>query len=146
MQQYLPQQEIQKTGLSVWAPSLTNNDMLKVVTVVQQIMTELSEAVSEKDKIMVITKIVLNLMKQMAARVHRVLKVIAFNENGIWRQHNELSKQLQDLSTDVALLSETHIKPHERLFIPNYYFYQTASREEKAELLLQLGKAFPITI
>jgi hypothetical protein len=30
----------------------------------QQIITELSEAVSEEDKIMVITEIVLNLMKQ----------------------------------------------------------------------------------
>jgi hypothetical protein len=30
--------------------------MLKIATVVQQIITELSEAVSEKDKIMVITK------------------------------------------------------------------------------------------
>jgi hypothetical protein len=24
----------------------------------------------------------------------------------------------------VALLSETHLKPHERFFIPNYHFYQ----------------------
>jgi hypothetical protein len=31
----------------------------------QQIMTELSEAVSEKDKIMVTTKMILNLLKQM---------------------------------------------------------------------------------
>ena len=38
--------------------------MLRVVTVVQQIMTEVSGAVSEEDKIMVITKIVLSLMKQ----------------------------------------------------------------------------------
>jgi hypothetical protein len=63
MQQHLPKQEIQRTGLSVQAPSSTNNSTLKVVTVVQQIITELSEAVSEKDKIMVITKMVLNLMK-----------------------------------------------------------------------------------
>jgi hypothetical protein len=41
-----------------------NSDMLKVATVVQQTMTELSEAVSEKDKIMVITKMVRNLMKK----------------------------------------------------------------------------------
>jgi hypothetical protein len=34
---------------------------------------------------------------------------------------------------DVALLSE----PHERFFIPNYYFYWTAFQEEKT---------FPITI
>jgi hypothetical protein len=38
--------------------------MLRVVTVVQQIMTEFSGAVSEEDKIVAITKIVLNLMKQ----------------------------------------------------------------------------------
>jgi hypothetical protein len=38
--------------------------MLKVTTVVQQIITELSEAVSEKDKLMIIIKMVLNLMKQ----------------------------------------------------------------------------------
>jgi hypothetical protein len=58
------QQEIQKTGLSVLqSPSLTNIETLKVATVVQQIMTELSEAVSEEDKIMVIIKMVLTLMK-----------------------------------------------------------------------------------
>jgi hypothetical protein len=38
--------------------------MLRVVTVVQKIMTEFSGAVSEEDKIVAITKIVLNLMKQ----------------------------------------------------------------------------------
>jgi hypothetical protein len=26
---------------------------------------------------------------------------------------------------DVALFSETHLKPHERFFTPNYQFYQT---------------------
>jgi hypothetical protein len=40
----------------------------------------------------------------MAARVQRLLKVIAFNANDIWRQRCELSEQLQDLHTDVALL------------------------------------------
>jgi hypothetical protein len=34
-------------------------------------------------------------------------------------------KQLQDLHIDVALLSETHLKPHERFFIPNYHVYRT---------------------
>jgi hypothetical protein len=38
--------------------------MLKVATSVQQSMTELSEAVPEEEKIMVVTKMVLNLMKQ----------------------------------------------------------------------------------
>jgi hypothetical protein len=56
VQQHLPQQESQGTGLPVQAPSSTNNDMLNVATLVHQIMTELSEAVSEKDKIIVIKK------------------------------------------------------------------------------------------
>jgi hypothetical protein len=38
--------------------------MLRVVTVVQLIMTELNGAVSEEAKIVTITKIVLSLMKQ----------------------------------------------------------------------------------
>jgi hypothetical protein len=63
-QQHLPQQEIQRTGPSVQAPSSTNNDTLNIATVVQQMIIELSEAVSEKEKILVITKMVLNLMKQ----------------------------------------------------------------------------------
>jgi hypothetical protein len=63
-QQQWPQQEIQNTGLSVQASSLSNNCKIQFFTVLQQIMTELSEAVSERDKIMVTTKMVLNLMKQ----------------------------------------------------------------------------------
>jgi hypothetical protein len=37
---------------------------LKIATVVQWIITELRQAVTEKDKMMVITKMALNLMKQ----------------------------------------------------------------------------------
>jgi hypothetical protein len=57
----------QNTSQSVWALNVNNfsvNDMFKLVTVVQKIMTELNGAVSEEDKIAAITKIVLNLMKQ----------------------------------------------------------------------------------
>jgi hypothetical protein len=61
---HLPQREIQRTGLSVQAPSLTNSDTLKVTTAVQKIIKELNETVPEKHKIMVSTKMVLNLMKQ----------------------------------------------------------------------------------
>jgi hypothetical protein len=66
-------------------------------------------------------------MKQLAARVHRPLRVLAFNANGIWRQHYELSKQLQDLHIDVGLLSEAYLKHHEKFFIQNYHFYWTNS-------------------
>jgi hypothetical protein len=41
----------------------------------------------------------------MATRVYRPFEVIAFNVNGIMRQCYELSKQLQDLHIDVALVS-----------------------------------------
>jgi hypothetical protein len=57
----------QNTGQSVRAQTVSTqplDNMLRVVTPVQQIMTEFNGAVSEEDKIVVITKIVLNLMKQ----------------------------------------------------------------------------------
>jgi hypothetical protein len=63
----------------------------------------------------------------MAASIHWPLQVIAFNANGFWRQRYEIRKHLQCLYIDVALLSETHLKPHERLFIPNYHFYRNDS-------------------
>jgi hypothetical protein len=34
----------------------------------------------------------------MAARVHKPLKVVACNANGIWRRRYGLSKQLQDFA------------------------------------------------
>jgi hypothetical protein len=63
----------------------------------------------------------------LAARIHRLLKVIAFNANGIWRQQYELSTLLQDLYTDMTLLSETHLKRHEINLNQNYRFYWTDS-------------------
>jgi hypothetical protein len=60
----------------------------------------------------------------MAARFHRPLKVVAFNTSGIGRQRYELSKQLPELHIDVALLPETNLKTHERLFILNYHIYR----------------------
>jgi hypothetical protein len=61
----------------------------------------------------------------MAARFYRSLKVVAFNANGILRRRYKLNKQLKYLYIDVALLSEIHLKPHKRFFIPNYHFYRT---------------------
>jgi uncharacterized membrane protein YcgQ (UPF0703/DUF1980 family) len=56
----------QNTGQSVRAPTVSSqtlDNMLSVVTALEQIMTEFNGSVSE-DKIVAITKIVLNLMKQ----------------------------------------------------------------------------------
>jgi hypothetical protein len=55
----------------------------------------------------------------LAATVHRPLKVVAFNGNGIGRQAYELRKQMQDVIIDVALFTETYLKPYMRLYIPN---------------------------
>jgi hypothetical protein len=57
----------QTTGQSVQAPHVSSqpfDNMLKVVTVVQQIMTEVSDALSEEDKTVVTIKILLKLMNQ----------------------------------------------------------------------------------
>jgi hypothetical protein len=61
----------------------------------------------------------------MATRIHRPLKVIAFNANDIMRQRYELSKQPQDLLVDVDLFSEKHLKPHERFFYLKLPLYRT---------------------
>jgi hypothetical protein len=56
----------------------------------------------------------------------------------------ELSKQLQDLHIDVALLSETHLKPHERFHIPNYHFYRTDRfPERKGGTAVAVRKGIP---
>jgi hypothetical protein len=58
-----PQQE---TSQSVQAPNVSGlllENMVRVVSAVQQIMTELGGAVSEEAKILAITRIVFNLMK-----------------------------------------------------------------------------------
>jgi exonuclease III len=83
----------------------------------------------------------------MASRVHRPLKVLTFNANGIGRQRYELSKQLQDLRVDVALFSETHLKPHERFSIPNFHFYRTDRHPgRKGGTAVAVEKAFPTTM
>jgi hypothetical protein len=55
----------------------------------------------------------------------KAVAFVAFNANGIARQHYELSKQLQDLHIDVDLLSEIHLKNYERFLISNYRIYRT---------------------
>jgi exonuclease III len=55
----------------------------------------------------------------------RLLKILSFNANGILRQRHEFSKQLEDLRIDVDLFSETHLKPHEKIFLQNYHVYRT---------------------
>jgi hypothetical protein len=50
---------------------------------------------------------------------------MAFDANFIRKQRLALSRQLQDLCVDVALLSQTHLKPHERVFFYNYSVYWT---------------------
>jgi hypothetical protein len=52
------------------------------------------------------------------------------SESGIARKAYEVRKQLQDLRIDVALVSETNLKPHTRIYIPNYNIYRTHRQDE----------------
>jgi hypothetical protein len=60
----------------------------------------------------------------MNTSIHRPLKVVAFNTNGIIRQRYELSKQLQTPRIDLALLSETYLKTHETFSVRNDHIYR----------------------
>jgi hypothetical protein len=92
---------------------------------------------------MAITKIVLNLMQQNSHIIHRPLKFIAFNANGIWRQRYKL----QDLHVDVTLFSETYLKPHEKFLILNYHFHATDRHPgRKGGTAVAVRKASPITL
>jgi hypothetical protein len=62
-----PKTKQQQRGQSVPAPSVNNepeDNMVRVVTEVRQIMTELKGAASEKAKIMAITNIFFNLLQE----------------------------------------------------------------------------------
>jgi hypothetical protein len=52
----------------------------------------------------------------MANGINRPRKVMTFNANDIMKQRYELSKHLQDPHVDIALFSETHLKPYKRFF------------------------------
>jgi hypothetical protein len=84
----------------------------------------------------------------MTNRIHRRIKVIAFNANDISKQRYELSKQLQDIHirVDVALFSETHLKPYERFYIPNYHFYRIDRHPgRKGGIAVAVTKGIPPT-
>jgi hypothetical protein len=95
---------------------------------VPQIMTGLSRAASEERKVSAISKAVLIYWNIMAATVYRPLNVVTFNSNGIGRQSYELRKQMRDLKIDVALLSETLLKPQMRFYIPDYHISERSPR------------------
>jgi len=61
----------------------------------------------------------------LAINIHRFLKIVAFNANGIFGRRFGVSKQLEAKRIDVALLSETHVKTHERFSVRNYHIYWT---------------------
>jgi hypothetical protein len=60
----------------------------------------------------------------METRFYTPLKAVVFIANGTGRQHFEFSKQMQDHSKNMALISKKHLKPH-KTFAPNYHVYRT---------------------
>jgi exonuclease III len=82
----------------------------------------------------------------MSVKIHRPLKVVAFNANGIARQRFELSKQLQAQRIDVANLFETRLKPHERFSIRNYQVYRNDRHPGvKGETAVAVRRSIPHT-
>jgi exonuclease III len=82
----------------------------------------------------------------MITTVHRSLKIIAFNANGIRRQAYEARKQLQDLKIDTSLFSETHLKPHMRFYISNYDTCQTDCEDgHRGRTAVAVKKGIPHT-
>jgi hypothetical protein len=60
----------------------------------------------------------------MPTAVHRHLKIIAFNANGVGGQAYDVRKLLQDLKIDRGpVLGD--LKPHMRFYIPKYDIYRT---------------------
>jgi hypothetical protein len=77
----------------------------------------------------------------MATRVHRPLKVLAFNASCTGRQRYGLRKKLQDLHVDVVLITETHLKPHS-----NFHFCRTDRHPgRKGETAVAVRKGIPHT-
>jgi hypothetical protein len=83
----------------------------------------------------------------MATRVQRILNVLASKANGIGRQRYQLSKQLRDLHVNVPCFQRYiwHLMWVSSFKISTFS-EPTATRAEKAELPLQLGKAIPTTM
>jgi hypothetical protein len=62
------------------------------------------------------------------------------------RQAFEVRKLLEDLKINVALFSETHLKPHMRFYIPNGDFYRTDHEDgHKGGTAVAVKKGIPHT-
>jgi exonuclease III len=53
----------------------------------------------------------------------RIIRIVEWNANGLLNHKLELKQILQDNTTDVLLVSETHFTDRTVLKIPNYSFY-----------------------
>jgi len=123
-QLYHPQNEIHTMPFGEHLCNSRKQDGTKPSTAVRKhLEDDLDQAetkLGESPRIVAITKIVIKRTNSLVTRVQR-----PFDANGIGKQRFELSEQLQDRSINVAFLSESHLKPHERLPIPNYHVYRT---------------------
>ena len=53
------------------------------------------------------------------------LRILAWNANGVRAKILELRELLCRLKIDIALISESHLKPNQRVSVPNYLQYRT---------------------
>jgi hypothetical protein len=83
----------------------------------------------------------------MATRIHRPLKVIAFNAKGIGRQRYVLSKPHQYIHVDVAHFHRNICNLMRGFFFSNFYYYQTDRYPgKKCGTAFAVKKSFPITM
>jgi hypothetical protein len=75
--------------------SNATDEMFTACTIVKHIMTDLSNAATEEEKVAIIIKMCLDCRSAMPTTVHRHLKIIAFSSNSIGRQARMIRKQLK---------------------------------------------------
>lgn len=70
--------------------SLSSDNMLRIVPVVEDNMTELNGAVSEETRFSLQNFSYLS-WKKLTSGIYRALRIIGYNVNDIWKQRHELS-------------------------------------------------------
>jgi hypothetical protein len=129
----------------VQAESLNINTMGEVFltfTMVQKIMTEFSDAATEKEKFAVVTKAEFRLLKNNANNILYILRIIAFSANGFGRQAYAHLMKLQSLLNRVLIAVGNHDRCragrelHVVFNIPYVFGYITKFCGTQAEVIL----------
>ena len=64
-------------------------------------------------------------MAQNKPRLHRTIRLTAWNANGLWAQLPTFKHFRKENNIDIALINETHLKPYYKFKIRNYQIIRT---------------------